>query len=180
MDKATLKCYSFNHCFLFQAYFLLALTFTVAQAVSHGFRNIPQGPLRNFNAGQYQTGPLSYSFPQQGPSGRRDVTDNIHYESGNLYSGRRDGRFLTRDGRSDSYRDLQYSVGPQQRDFRGPQGPNPYQQQGIRRYQDADSFGYGASRNPQISYSAPHANTRSYNPRLDATGNPQNEYSRFY
>ncbi|GFU25758.1 uncharacterized protein NPIL_545221 [Nephila pilipes] len=161
-----------------KAYFLLALTFSVAQAVSHGLRNIPQGPLSN--AGQYQTGPLSYSFPQQGASGRRGETDSIHYESGNLYSGRRDGRFLTRDGRSDSYRDLQYSVGPQQRDFRGFQGPNPYQQQqNIRRFQDADGYGYGASRNPQISYSAPQANTRSYNPRLDATGNPQNEY-RFY
>ncbi|CAL1279674.1 unnamed protein product [Larinioides sclopetarius] len=155
-----------------KGYLILALAFTVAQATT--LANIP---VRNYRQGQYQPGQLGYAGPRVAIAGRRDVTETIHQESGNLYGGQRDGRFLTRDSAGDNYGELQYSLRPEQRNFRG-QFPNQYQQQqGIRRFQDGGAY-YSSSRNPQISFNAPLANTRSYNPRLDATGN-QNEY-RFY
>ncbi|KAF8767333.1 uncharacterized protein LOC129966331 [Argiope bruennichi] len=156
-----------------KAYLILAVVFTVAQATT--LTNIP---VRNYRQSQFQPGQLGYSGPRVAIAGPRDVTESIHQESGNLYAGQRDGRFLTRDSTEGNYGEIQYSIRPEQRDFRG-QFPNQYQQQqGIRRFQDSSAY-YGSPRNPQISYSAPLANTRSYNPRLDATGNPQNEY-RFY
>ncbi|GBM23295.1 hypothetical protein AVEN_26021-1 [Araneus ventricosus] len=156
-----------------KGYLILALAFTVARATT--LANIP---VRNYRQGQYQPGQLGYAGPRVAIAGRSDVTESIHQESGNLYGGQRDGRFLTRDSAGDNYGELQYSIRPEQRNFRG-QFPNQYQQQqGIRRFQDSGAY-YGSPRNPQISFNAPLANTRSYNPRLDATGNPQNEY-RFY
>ncbi|GIY27496.1 uncharacterized protein CDAR_496971 [Caerostris darwini] len=148
-------------------YLILALAIGVAGATS-----FPSIPVRSYSQAQYQAGPLSYSNPRVAISGRHEIKENIHHESGNLYDGNRDGRFLTRDSQGDGYSDLQYSVRPQQQTpFRGQ-----YQQQGgIRRFQEGDAYGY----NPQINYNAPLANTRGYIPRLGATGNLQNEY-RYY
>ncbi|KAG8188476.1 hypothetical protein JTE90_008041 [Oedothorax gibbosus] len=154
-----------------KGYLLVAFTLTI-QAVTHALSNAPLSNYRNYNPLQYQ------GSPRLAISGRRDTVETLQHEQGNIYRGQREGRFLTRN-QGDNYRGIQYAVQPQGQwsAIRG-QAPSGYSQ-GIRRYQDVDSYAYGGRQPTQIRYSAPLANTRGFSPRFDASGNQQNEY-RYY
>ncbi|XP_035232292.1 uncharacterized protein LOC118204078 [Stegodyphus dumicola] len=157
---------------------LLSVTLSVALAVSHALAAAPLA--RSYSPGLTR-GISSYSSPRLGISGRPDYRETIYQESGNIYGGQRGGRFLQR-GAGGSVRGLQYSASPAA-DWSATQGPvrNVYQQQGISGYQDGGlrSAGYGYARQRQVSFTAPLANTRSYNPQLDVARNQPNEYGYY-
>ncbi|XP_054717385.1 uncharacterized protein LOC129226779 [Uloborus diversus] len=153
---------------------LFAVILSVAQAATQVFTNTPLSHFQRYNpvsSGQRYPG---YFSGRYGLTGRPEYLETVHQESGNYYGGQRDGRFVSRDGR-DNLRGYDYSERPS-RGFSARPFNQQYNPQGSSRYYGADGYRYPQQ---QISFNSPLANTRSYNPRFDASGIRQNEFSHY-
>lgn len=177
-----------------KGYVLLALTFTVTQAVTHGLNSTPlsysrrtgqvppaaqSGPVSQIG----QSGQVGQQFPQY--SSPQRVAYTVRPETaGNLYGDQRNGRYLSREGREEVREPQQYSTQPESRQQYNPTEVREPQQYSVRpenrqqytteevrepqqysvRPESRQQYSREEAREPQQQYSVRPESRQQYNP----------------